>query len=275
MSNGINRPWYRNPVYLGVIIAIVAIVVTIILAIWQYSPPPSDFCISVNPMEGEVHQGGVITTAITIKGIQGYEHPVSLSARGLHSGIVVTFIPPIGGPTPSYTSTVTIDVDPTVPAGDYEIVKKGTGADGKEHSCNYTLTVKPSVTPSPPLTPSPSPTPTVTPTPTISPTLTPTISILNSHTSLHGGEDLSVTVRWNNIPVDWKLVVSLEESEADYTRLAERDESKIVSGSGEETFTLKVKPTTETHHHAKVCACFYEGADWKNLFEKKNIEVRP
>ena len=159
MSNNNQIPWKI------IIPAIVIILAAIIGATWTFwlNPPPSDFGISVNPMKGEVHQGGVITTAITIKGIQGYEHPVSLSASGLPSGIVVTFIPPIGGPTPSYTSTVTINVDPIVPAGDYEIVKKGTGADGKEHSCSYTLTVKPSVTP----TPTPTPSPTQSPTPTL------------------------------------------------------------------------------------------------------------
>ena len=150
MSNGMNRPWYRNPVYLGVIGAVIAAVIAAIIgATWTtwLNPSPSDFSISVSPMEGEVHQGGVITTAITIKGIQGYEHQVRLGASGQPEGIVLSLVPLIGGPTPSYTSTVTIIVDSTVPAGDYEIVKKGRGADGKEHSCIYTLTVKPSVTP--------------------------------------------------------------------------------------------------------------------------------
>ena len=150
MSNENSRPWYKNRVYLGVIGAVIAAVIAAIIgATWAFllNPPPSDFSISVNPMEGKVYQGGVIATVITIKGIQGYEHQVSLGASGQPQGIVVSLVPTIGGPTPSYTSTVTINVDPIVPAGDYEIVKKGTGADGKEHSCIYTLTVKPSVTP--------------------------------------------------------------------------------------------------------------------------------
>ncbi|MCK4735459.1 MAG: hypothetical protein KAT65_23600 [Methanophagales archaeon] len=159
MSNNNQIPWRI------IIPAIVVILAAIIGATWAFwlNPPPSDFSISVNPMEGEVHQGGVIGTVITIKGIQGYEHQVSLGASGQPQGIVVSLVPTIGGPTPSYTSTVTINVDPIVPAGDYEIVKKGTGADGKEHRCIYTLTVKPSVTPM-----------SVTPTPTLTPTPTPT-----------------------------------------------------------------------------------------------------
>ena len=161
MSNNNQRPWYKD--FRIIIPAIVVILAAIIGATWAFwlNPPPSEFGISVNPMKGEVYQGGVITTAITIKGIQGYEHPVSLSASGQPSGIVVTFVPPIGGPTPSYTSSVTINVDSSVPVGDYKIVKKGTGADGKEHSCSYTLTVKPLVKP----TATPTATATATPTP--------------------------------------------------------------------------------------------------------------
>jgi hypothetical protein len=113
MSNNNQIPW---KIIIPAIVVILAAIIGATWAVWL-NPPPSDFCISVNPMKGEVHQGGVITTAITIKGIQEYEHPVSLSASGLPSGIVVTFIPPIGGPTPSYTSTVMINVDPIVPAG--------------------------------------------------------------------------------------------------------------------------------------------------------------
>ncbi len=147
MSNENGTPGDRNLRYLGLIIAIVAIVVTIILAIWQYSPPPPDFCISINPMQGAVHQGGVITTAVTIKGVSGYEERVSLSATGQPSGVVLAFVPPYGGATPSYTSSVTINVNSNVPIGDYRITINGIGADGKERRCIYTLTVKPSVTP--------------------------------------------------------------------------------------------------------------------------------
>jgi hypothetical protein len=177
MSKENSRPWYRNPVYLGLIGAVIAAVIAAIIgATWTFwlNPPPSDFSISVKPMKGEVYQGGVISTAITIEGIQGYEHQVRLEASGQPPGIVVTLVPQIGGPTPSYISTVTINVDPIVPAGDYEIVKKGRGADGKEHSCIYTLTVKPSVTPSSSVTTTPSPTHIITPTPASSTTPTPT-----------------------------------------------------------------------------------------------------
>ena len=150
MSNKIGRPWYKKPTI--VISAIVVILAAIIGATWGplwsswLNPPPPDlpdFSISVNPMRGEVHQGGVIQTTVTVMGIHGYEHSVSLSASGQPSGVVVTFVPPIGGPTPSYTSTVTINVQPGVSADVYTTIIKGMGADGKEYSCNYILTVIP------------------------------------------------------------------------------------------------------------------------------------
>ena len=49
--------------------------------------------------------------------------------------------------------------------------------------------------------------------------------------------------------------------------------SAPVSGSGAETFTLKVDPTTETYKHAKVWACFYKGTEWKHVFDDMGIVV--
>jgi len=109
--------------------------------------PPThtpDFNISVNPVQGEVDQGKVIETTVTVKSIQGYERPVSLSATGQPSNILIAFIPPTGEPTPAYTSTMTINVARDVPVGDYTIIVKGTGTDGIAHSVKYSLTVIPS-----------------------------------------------------------------------------------------------------------------------------------
>ena len=68
MSNENRRPWYRNPAYLGVIVAIVAIVVSIIVWQWPNPSPPPDFSISVSPMQGSVQPGGVIQTTIYCEG---------------------------------------------------------------------------------------------------------------------------------------------------------------------------------------------------------------
>lgn len=148
------KPWYKDTRYLGLILTIVTIVLGII--IWRLPippPPPSDFSISIDPMIGTIQAGGVIQMTVSVMGISGYDHTVTLSATGQPSGVVITFQPPFDEAKPSYTSSVTINVDKNVPADDYSIVMKGTGADGKEHGCSYTLTVKSSVKPTPTPTP--------------------------------------------------------------------------------------------------------------------------
>jgi len=58
------------------------------------------------------------------------------------------------------------------------------------------------------------------------------------------------------------------------TRLA-NDVSKVVSDSGEETFTLNVYPTNETHEEARVCACVYNEKGELKILDKKDIIVYP
>ena len=203
MSNENKRPWYRDPAWLAIIAIIAAAIITSPIWVEIIIPPPSDFNLSINPMQGAVQQGGVITTAITIKGIHVYEQPVSLSATGQPSGVVITFVPPFGEAKPSYTSSVTINVNQNVPAGDYTIIIKGTGADGKEHTCSYTLTIKPSVIPT--VTPSLIQTPTMTPTPTKS-TVSPT----------HGSSTVTISITDINDAYKELIVhgkVSLEEDQ--------------------------------------------------------------
>jgi hypothetical protein len=103
----------------------------------------------------------------------------------------------------------------------------------------------------------------------------PTINTLECPQSVYAGEDLNVRVGWNNISSDWQLVVNLEASETNNAQLVERNANKTVSGSGEETFKLKVKQTTEIHDRAKVCARFYEGTEPKNVFATRDIKVYP
>jgi len=136
VDNNRERPWYKNP-YI-IIPAAVAIIVAII-GLFTIDREPPDFSISINPMQGEVELGGTIQTEITVKSINGYEHNVSLSASEQPANMIVTFVLPIGGPKPAYTSTMMINVAPNVPADRYSIIVKGTGADGKEHVCTYSL----------------------------------------------------------------------------------------------------------------------------------------
>ncbi len=131
-------------------IAIIAVIVTAIVgagtiyAAFNNQPDRiADFQISVNPISGSVLQGGVTQITITVKSIHNYDYDVSLSAAGHPSGMIVNPQPPSNKPEPAYTSNVIITVTSNVPEGDYPIAIKGTGADGKEHTCTYTLTVKP------------------------------------------------------------------------------------------------------------------------------------
>lgn len=140
MSNERQRPGWKNPTWYLVIFALIGIVVTIILRPWA----PPDFSISGSPMQGEVQTGetgGEMQTTITVEGIHHYKHPVSLTASGHPSDIVVTFDPPFGTAMPTYVSTMTMTVGSNVPTGDYKIIIEGRGADGKEHTCQYILTV--------------------------------------------------------------------------------------------------------------------------------------
>jgi len=103
-----------------------------------------------------------------------------------------------------------------------------------------------------------------------------TINILECPQSVYAGEELNVKVGWNNIPSDRELVTNLEASETNNTQLVEHNANKTVSGSGEERFKLKVKPTTEIHNQAKVCVALYdEKGEWLNIFEKEDIDVLP
>lgn len=149
-------------------IAILAFVVPAIIAgiaiyVNYMSQPPldPDFEISVNPMSGSVQQGGATQMTITVKSINGYNHDVSLSPIGNPTGMIVNPIPPSDRPRPAYASNVIITVTSVVPEGDYPIVIKGTGADGTEHTCTYTLTVKPLNSPTHVEDPSPTPPPTI------------------------------------------------------------------------------------------------------------------
>lgn len=86
---------------------------------------------------------------------------------------------------------------------------------------------------------------------------------------------MEVTVGWSNVPEGWKLVVSIEESEENCTRLAD-DMSRSVMGSGNETFKLKVYSTGESHPDARVCACLYDvGGGWTGILDKREMVVHP
>ena len=152
MSNNNRSSWYRNPaIIISSAAAILAAIIGVTLTFLS-NPPLSDFSISLDPTQGSVNQGSVIQFTAIIKSIHGYDYSVRLSASGQPHNVIVTLIPPYGEAKPAYTSGVLIDIGQNAPVGDYTIIIKGTGADGKEHNSTYALTVKP-------ITSAPTPTP--------------------------------------------------------------------------------------------------------------------
>ena len=106
-------------------------------------PPVEDFSISVSPMDGIIEATPAeINTTITVEAKEIYEHTVRLSATGEPSGMILTFNPKDGYPTPSYNSTLLIDVGPDVLEKEYRITIGGEGDDGKNYNCTYILTVE-------------------------------------------------------------------------------------------------------------------------------------
>lgn len=114
--------------------------------------PVPDFSIQVDPESGEVQvpPGGSKTAQVTITPIEGYSYTVYLSASGQPSGVTVTFNPDYA--TPTFTSTMTIQVESTAPIGSHPIAITGTGSDSPPtvHSETYTLTL--TAAPPPPRT---------------------------------------------------------------------------------------------------------------------------
>lgn len=142
MANKEKISWYKDPkIIISITIPLVAVLIGALFTLWL-RPRASDFSISVSPLIGQTHPGGVIQTMITIEYIHNYKYPVTLSADEYPSDINITFMP-VGEPTPPYSSTMTMNVGKDVPEGSYEIPVKGIGGDGKEHTCKYVLNVKP------------------------------------------------------------------------------------------------------------------------------------
>ena len=102
-------------------------------------PQTPDFHIAVSPSTGYTAPGFAVTTNVYVSGIAGYDYVVSLSASGQPEGVTIDFNPDTG--TPTFTSTMTIQVGDSVPLNTYTITVTGLGSDGKTHSGTYTLTV--------------------------------------------------------------------------------------------------------------------------------------
>lgn len=107
------------------------------------------------------------------------------------------------------------------------------------------------------------------------PASSPSVYLLDAPSSVHGGEDLEVTIGWSNVPDGWKLAASLEKSKIDKDRLAD-DIERMISGSDEATFNLKVYPVNETYNQARVWTCLRDENDnWASVFASTNMTVLP
>lgn len=126
----------------GVLVAIVAIIVNVVTR----TRTKPDFTLSVTPMQGSLQQGTVAQTTVSVESAGGYKHEVRLSANGEPSGAGVSFYPKYLA-SPPFESTMAINVGSKAKPGDCTITIKGRGADGKEHTCKYglTITAKPKV----------------------------------------------------------------------------------------------------------------------------------
>jgi hypothetical protein len=105
--------------------------------------------------------------------------------------------------------------------------------------------------------------------------ITPSVRILNSPSTIHGGEDVEVTVGWENIPSNWKLIVSLEKSDTDKDRLAD-DENRTISGTDETVFKLNAYQIDETYDRALVWASLRdENGNWNGIYTNASITALP
>jgi len=107
--------------------------------------PGWPFAIAVEPASGTVVQGGSTTATVTVTQGDGYSETVSLSASGQPADVYISFDPESG--TPTFTSTMTINVGREAEPGIYTIIITGTGADEKIHTttCELTVTAYPPV----------------------------------------------------------------------------------------------------------------------------------
>ena len=104
-----------------------------------WTRPTLDFTLSVSPASSTVQPGGSAEATVLVRALGTYTSSVSLSYGGQPSGVTVDISPTSG--TPSFNSTMTINVGATAAHGSYTITITGTGADGKTHTCTYSLVV--------------------------------------------------------------------------------------------------------------------------------------
>ena len=98
-----------------------------------------DFSLHANPNSATIKQVEKASFEITVKPIDGFNDPVTLSVSGLPSGATPFFTVPSGKPL--FTSTLRIETSLSTPIGNYPISVDAAGG-GKTHSTTVTLKVE-------------------------------------------------------------------------------------------------------------------------------------
>ena len=137
----------------------------------------SDYDFTLNPIEVDNYQGSNSSMVVAVNYWLLYNEDIHFEAKALPPNTHITFEPDVVHGDKS-VSNVTISSDNNTPSGDYDIQIISNGADGKEHSCNFTLKIIPTstsiITPSSASTITPTPAPTKIPKPTLYLKHTPT-----------------------------------------------------------------------------------------------------
>jgi hypothetical protein len=98
------------------------------------------FALSASPAALSVTQGNQGTSAITSTVSGGFSNSIALSASGAPTGTTISFSPSTIAAPGAGTSTMTITVGSSTPAGTYPITVAGNGG-GVQQSTSVTLTV--------------------------------------------------------------------------------------------------------------------------------------
>ncbi|HEY0697409.1 MAG TPA: S8 family peptidase [Micromonospora sp.] len=109
-----------------------------LLYVGNIIPPTQDFSISVSPTSGSVNPGSSVTATVGTATTVGRPQTVTLSARGLPSGVTASFSP--SSVTSGGSSTLTLSASSAAPAGTYTITIRGTGTVTTQ-TTSYRLTV--------------------------------------------------------------------------------------------------------------------------------------
>lgn len=132
----------------------------------------SDYDFTLNPIEVDNYQGSNSSLVVEVHYWLLYDEDIHIEAKSLPPNTHINFEPDVVHGDKS-VSKVTISSDNNTSTGDYDVQIISNGADGKEHSCNFTLKIIPTSTQI--ITPTPAPTMTSTLAPPITTKLTPTV----------------------------------------------------------------------------------------------------